>query len=370
MTKIIRSPALALYVLPPLIGEFFLGDFPFVLLPLIVVLAPWYGAGALLIREVARRRGRGWPTIALLALAWALIGEGLLGQSLFNPGYADAHLLDHGFLPGLGIGATWTVFVLAIHVAFSICLPIAIVELGMGEPHRPLLRRRGILVCTALLLVGAVVTFSTAYHTWGHFVATWPRLAGTAVVAVALVILALCLPVRRPDAARAPSPGIALALFLACGAALLGGVRLPTAAGLVTMTAGIVVAVIALARWAPSPQWADRHRLAVITAGLLTYGWSAPIRMWGHTPADHTLALVSGAVYLAAEIAIVLCLRRTHRRGAAARSTAAASARPRRGARAGRRCSPAGAGGDGARTPAAPVSSRACPPRWAPRRRA
>ena len=32
-----------------------------------------------------------------------------------------------GAVAGLGIGATWTVFVLAIHVAFSICLPIAIV---------------------------------------------------------------------------------------------------------------------------------------------------------------------------------------------------------------------------------------------------
>ena len=310
MTKIIRSPALALYVLSPLIGEFFLGDFPVVLLPLIVVLAPWYGAGALLIREVARRRGRGWPTIALLALAWALIGEGLLGQSLFNPGYADAHLLDHGFLPGLGIGATWTVFVLAIHVAFSICLPIAIVELGMSEPRRPLLRRRGILVCTALLLVGAVVTFSTAYRTWGHFVAPWPRLGATALIAVALVALALRLPGRKPDGARPPRPGVVCGLFVACGAALLGGVRLATAAGLVTMTDGIVVAVITLARWAPSPMWTDRHRLAVIAAGLLTYGWSAPIRMWGHSPADHVLALVSGAVYLAAETAIIVHLRR------------------------------------------------------------
>jgi hypothetical protein len=33
-------PALALFFLPPLIAEFFLGDFPVTLLPLIVALAP------------------------------------------------------------------------------------------------------------------------------------------------------------------------------------------------------------------------------------------------------------------------------------------------------------------------------------------
>ena len=34
-----------------------------------VVLAPMSGGGALLIREVARRAGRGWPTVLLLAAA-------------------------------------------------------------------------------------------------------------------------------------------------------------------------------------------------------------------------------------------------------------------------------------------------------------
>jgi hypothetical protein len=35
----------------------------------VVVLAPMSGGGALLIREVARRAGRGWPTVLLLAAA-------------------------------------------------------------------------------------------------------------------------------------------------------------------------------------------------------------------------------------------------------------------------------------------------------------
>ncbi|MDF0528813.1 hypothetical protein P0W64_07675 [Tsukamurella sp. 8F] len=314
MTKLFAGPVLRLYVLAPLIGEFFLGDFPVVLLPLLVVLAPWYGAAALLIREVARRRGLGWPSIAALALAWAVVGEGLLGQSLFNPGYAGAHLLDRGYVPALGIGATWTVFVLSIHVAFSMCLPIGIVELGMPDHHRPLLRRRGIGVCVLLLLVGAVVTFSTAYQTWGHFTASWPHLLGAAVVAVVLIAVALYAPARAghgaSSAARTTSPADLFAILFACGAALLGGVRLPTAVGLVTMAGGVLSALGVFAVWVRRRRWTDRHSLAAIAAGLLTYGWSAPIRLWGHTTADHVLAVASGALYILAELAVIAWLHR------------------------------------------------------------
>ena len=86
------APALALYFLAPLVAEFLLGDFSIVSVPLIVVLAPMYGGGALLVREITRRAGRGWPTIAVA----------LLTQSLFNPNYVDVHLLDKGFVPALG----------------------------------------------------------------------------------------------------------------------------------------------------------------------------------------------------------------------------------------------------------------------------
>src|SRR5262245_4161402 len=106
-----RTPAIALFLLAPLVAEFILGDFPVVFLPLIVVLAPLYGGGALLIREVTRRTGRGWPTMLLLALAYGVLEEGLLTQSLFDPHYAGQHLLSVGFVPSLGIALPWTVYV-------------------------------------------------------------------------------------------------------------------------------------------------------------------------------------------------------------------------------------------------------------------
>jgi manganese transport protein len=69
-----------LYLLAPLVAEYLLGDFPVTRLPLLFVLAPVYGGAALLIREVTRRAGRGWPTILLLALAFGLLLEGVVGR--------------------------------------------------------------------------------------------------------------------------------------------------------------------------------------------------------------------------------------------------------------------------------------------------
>nr|WP_256980161.1 hypothetical protein [Rhodococcus sp. 15-1154-1] len=46
--RTLRSPVIGLYFLAPLVAEFFLGDFPLYLLPLILPLSLWYGAGAVL----------------------------------------------------------------------------------------------------------------------------------------------------------------------------------------------------------------------------------------------------------------------------------------------------------------------------------
>jgi len=81
-----------------------------------------------LIREVTRRTGRGWPTILLLGLAFGLIEEGLLTQSRFNRHYLGLDLLSYGHVWSLGIGLPWTVFVLILPVVWSIATPIALVE--------------------------------------------------------------------------------------------------------------------------------------------------------------------------------------------------------------------------------------------------
>lgn len=96
------ASAAGLFFLAPLIAEFLLGNLPVNMLPALVLLAPLYGGGALVIRESVRRTGRGWPSILLLGLAYAIVEEAFATQSLFNPDYLGLklHFLDAGHIPG------------------------------------------------------------------------------------------------------------------------------------------------------------------------------------------------------------------------------------------------------------------------------
>jgi hypothetical protein len=67
-------------------SEFLLGNLPITLLAGLVLLAPMYGGGALLIREITRRAGRGVPTMLLLGTAYGLLEEGIATQSLSQRG--------------------------------------------------------------------------------------------------------------------------------------------------------------------------------------------------------------------------------------------------------------------------------------------
>src|SRR6185295_14763012 len=150
------APAIALYFLSPLVAEFLLGDFTLAQLTFLLALAPAYGGAAVVIRELTRRAGRGWPTIILLALAYGVLEEGLETQSLFNPNYLNAHLLDHGFVPALGIAIPWTLFVLALHTVWSVSTPIALVEEWTTRRTTPWLRLPGLIVFAVLAVAGAV----------------------------------------------------------------------------------------------------------------------------------------------------------------------------------------------------------------------
>ena len=64
------APAFVLFFLSPFVAEFLLGNISISAIAALIFLAPLYGGGALAVREIARRCGRGWATIVLLALAY------------------------------------------------------------------------------------------------------------------------------------------------------------------------------------------------------------------------------------------------------------------------------------------------------------
>lgn len=121
-----------LFLLAPIAAEYLLaydsnaGNVAMLLGGLLVI-APLYGAPALLIREVARRRELGWPGILCLAAAWGIVEAGVIDQSMFNPAYRDIdywpYLFEPTFLPGPGLSAFAAVSFVAGHAIFSLGAP-------------------------------------------------------------------------------------------------------------------------------------------------------------------------------------------------------------------------------------------------------
>src|SRR5215217_4208191 len=187
------SPALFLLILAPLLGEFLLGNLPLsqsssaVAFPPLVLV---YGGGAVFIREVVRKTHRGWPAIMLLALAYGVIEEGLVTQSLFNPDYLDLHNHAYGPIPAWGMGAAWTLFVLTIHSVWSIVIPIALTEaLFPARASQPWLRTRGFVVYGVIYVLG-VLLFGLATYTKEEFFARPAQLIGVGAAIFVLILLA------------------------------------------------------------------------------------------------------------------------------------------------------------------------------------
>ncbi len=309
-----HAPVFALFFLSPLVAEFFSGTtLPIVLIFLIVPLSLYYGSGALLIREVTRRTGRGWPTILLLGLAFGVLEEGVITQSLFNPNYLDLnlHLLDPGYVAALGIGTLWTVFVLGGHMLWSIGAPVEIVEESTGSRRTtPWLGRRGLVVVAVLFVIGCVISFAVtkAEDAGAPFSASPAQLGVSTAIAVVLVVVAFLLPrgERRPAPGRAPSAWLVFAATMIAGAgwALLAG-----ATSLPWWPASVAVALVYLgalgflvARWSRRDGWGRWHRLAVAAGALATSGWHA-FAMEYSKPA--IVDIVSRVIYLVAAGAIV-----------------------------------------------------------------
>ena len=179
-------PAIGLLLLAPWVGEFLMGSSPIQhLAAALVLLLPLYGGGALLVREIARRTGRGYPAIVLLGAAYGVIEAGLLDQSMFNPAFRDeGSEADFATLANHALGYV------AGHAVWSIAVPIAMIELMAPEGSAaPWLGRKGLTAAAVLYAAGCAIVFSFIYAEY-EFLASPVQLAGAAVAAVLLAAAA------------------------------------------------------------------------------------------------------------------------------------------------------------------------------------
>jgi hypothetical protein len=299
--------AAGLFFLSPLIAEFLLGDLPLTMLPALIVLAPMYGGGAVLIREIVRRTGRGWPSMVVLAMVYGIFEEALTTQSLFNTNYLhlNAHLLDASYIPALGIGAWWTVFVLTLHTVWSISTSIALME--ALEPERstsPWLGRVGLIVVSVLFVLGAVANTLVGYKQ-DHFLASRAQLGSAALISVVLVLIAFRIPQPRTVTSRSsPNPWLVGVLSLIAGSTVLLVQKEWGWWAAISVFGIDMLALAAVLFWSRSRRWNMRHKLALAGGAALAYAWHGFVQ----TPATgHVTSLVriGNVIFAAGAVALI-----------------------------------------------------------------
>lgn len=273
-------PVVSLWLLAPLVAEYLLGSLPMSLIAILPLMAAMYGSAALLIREAALRSGGGWATIALLGIAYGFVEEGLVTQSLFNPNYLHLRLLDFGYVPALGTGLPWLVFVVTIHAVWSIAVPIGFAEaLFPARRDERWLGPIGIGIFALLFVAGAAAVAVFTYKSL-PFMASPAQFIGTGVIVAVLVAAAFAWPrFRKPPTDRAaPHPALLFVLAFGAGSGVMlvehFGAALrnwPWQAGLAILLAVEALFAALMIAFTRGRQWRDSQRLALMAGGLGVY---------------------------------------------------------------------------------------------------
>ena len=286
-----HGPGLGLYILSPVVAELVLGSSP----PLTFLFFGWidllmYGGGAVIIRELVRRWGKGWPSILALGVAYGIAEEGLAIRSFFNPNWGGAvGLAGYGYVGG--INWFWATEMAVYHSVVSITLPILLVSVAYRSrqdqawiPGGSLVRVAigfvaSILVCWAILpfavgggaLLGCVAAMAVCYLVARRLPAgvSWPAGWGSGGT--------------RP----APKPSTVLRLSLAVTTlsfvlVFARGFGLPFAAASVLLVAIVLAMAAWLLRASAGTGWSDRHNVAV-PLGVMAFfvGFSPLVELTG-----------------------------------------------------------------------------------------
>jgi hypothetical protein len=279
-------PVIVLILMAPVVAELLLGSTPITQPIALLFELPIYGAGALLIRELVCRSGRGWISILLLGSAYGIVEEGLALQSFFNPTLYSA---SHWGARIFGINGVYVEAMLIYHAVWSVTIPILLTELLFpSRRSTPYLGWFGLIVTALFYVFGVLLTMLGAHTLLAPGYWAPPVLLGLATLAVlVLTVVALGVLPRKmsqsPQQFDVPPPWMTLLISgiagFACLALLieLGRVVPAFTRGLLVLVpmlgALALVAVVALLvhRWSRTPYWSDLHRLALVSGALVAH---------------------------------------------------------------------------------------------------
>ena len=330
---------LVLFLLPGLTAEPLTGSTPilvYLLNPVLFVINTLlYGSGALLIREVARRRGLGWASVILMGGAYGVCEEGLVVNTWANPWLPQVCKLVHGKAQGIcdygrvgAINWSWASSLTVFHALVSITIPVLLVELLFPHVARvPWLGRRSRwLFAVALLLVFAFgLLFNAAIYRQHH--RPGPLLGpylGEALLIAALVWLAQRERPARHGASRSSKRAprlwtlrILAFVVIAVNTALSSlfqSAKAPFQAEYMAYALFALAVFWRLRVVARRVGWSDEHRLALASGalGFFILLWDPVLEVIGSAGGNPTRGtLIWALLYL---VMLILLARRLPRR--------------------------------------------------------
>jgi hypothetical protein len=292
-----------------------------------------YGCAAMLIRELARRRGLGWASVLWLGAAFGVLEEGVTLNTWVNPSAPQVCTVANGVASGLcdysrvfDINLIWALSTTAYHAVVSITIPILLVEtLFPRQAAHPWLGRLALVACIAgeLLAVGVGLAFTFTngrpHETDSPPLA--PYSAELAVIAL-FITLALCL---RPAAGR-PLPRRAhplwalriFAFFFVPAVVILPllwkAAQAPFQLALLVEAALALLVVWSVSRWSRREGWGERQMLALAsgTLGFFILVWDPFLELAGTIGSNPTRGTL--LVALAYLLLLIALTHRTARR--------------------------------------------------------
>ncbi len=278
-------PIVALYLTAPFMGEILSGSTPLHNLShlyIVFIIIGFYGSGAFLAREVARRRALDWTGLLLLGAAYGILEEGLTLMSWFNPYWPDGGA-PAAYGRYADVSTVWALFSMAVHAVISITVPVILVEAAFPHvAHRPWAGRRGYIIAATWLSLLAVVVFVyegfVAFRRQGY---THPP--ATYAVALILALSLVWLALRRvrtsaPAHMQKTPPRLWTLRLAAFAMTLVFWSTLYVLHGIIRfapLALAIMLAIIALEAWrvrgwSRRRGWGSRQRLA-LASGVVAF---------------------------------------------------------------------------------------------------
>jgi hypothetical protein len=261
--------------------------------------------------------------MAIWAVAFAVFEEGITTMSLFNPNFANLRLLDYGYIPWLGIAGPWTLAVLTLHAVWSIGVPIALVEaFDPRQRTRPWLRGTDLRVVAIVFVLGALAMTVISIATY-QFVASSQQLVITVAVVLTLVIAGVRIPAdpgrETEHMERSAANPWLLGVVVLAATSLYKLIAFSPLVSLspwlnVTVMLGLDgLAVLAIWYLSRSPDWSNRHTLALAGGALLTQAWFS-FPQPPALPASPNVDLIGNAVFsVGAVLLLLVAMRRSQR---------------------------------------------------------